>query len=105
MTFVEPGHVYRLRDVGFGTLHCLAVDTKPAPDLEDSFGALRVTLATQRHSFPDWVRFTSGDPCPGYAVVYDYERVGTEEIKENLGALSLDTWIEVRVALKRRLGL
>lgn len=105
MITVGPGHVYRLRDAGFGALHCLAVDTRPAPDLEDSFGALRVTVTSRHHDFPDWIRLSSGDPCAGYIVVYDYERVGFDEVEDDLGPLSLDTRTAVRAALKRRPNL
>lgn len=98
----KPGHIYRMNNPHHKTLHCLAVDTRPAPGLEDSFGALRVTVTSRHHDFPDWIRLTSGDPCAGYIVVYDYERVGFDEIAEDLGPLSAESATAVREALRRR---
>lgn len=101
----ELGHIYRLEDPEYGRLHCLAVFVKEFPGLEKSFEALRVTVTSQRLDFPHWKRLSSGDPCTGYVVLYHRERVDHEEIAEDLGPLSMESWVDVRTSLRRLWGL
>jgi mRNA-degrading endonuclease toxin of MazEF toxin-antitoxin module len=105
MIILKRGHVYRMEDPEYGRLHCLALAVQSVPGMEDSFLAIRVTVTSQRLDFPGWVRMTSGDPCAGYVVVHDVDRVDTEEVSEDLGPLSGDTLFTVEQALKRVLGL
>lgn len=106
MILPKRGHVYRLEeDPEFGRTHCLAVAVQHIPGMEDTFLAVRVTITSQRHDFPTWVRMTSGDPCAGYVVVYDIDRRDNEEITEDLGPLSLATLLNVERELQRCLGL
>jgi mRNA interferase MazF len=92
-------------DQEYGTLHCLVISTLPAHDTDDSALAVRITMTTKAHSFPGWVRLSSGDPVGGYAVTHDLDRVDPDELKEDLGEISLDTLVKVRQALKHMLGL
>jgi mRNA-degrading endonuclease toxin of MazEF toxin-antitoxin module len=89
----------------YGRLHCLAIAVQSVPGMENSFRALRVTVTGQRHDFPGWVRLTSGDPCAGYVVVHDIDRVDTDELNEELGPLSPVTMLAVEQQIKRMLGL
>lgn len=104
---IEPfrGHVYRMVDDEYGTLYCLVISTIPAFEADSSCLAARVTLTTQRHDFPGWVRLKSGDPCGGYVVTHDLDRVDHDELKEDIGPLSAETLLQVERALKRMLGL
>lgn len=101
----ERGNVYRMEDPEYGRLHCLAIAVQSVPGMGDSFLALRVTVTGQRLDFPGWVRLTSGDPCAGYAVVHDVDRVDLDELTEDLGPLSPVTLLAVEQQLKRMLGL
>lgn len=101
----KRGHVYRMEDPEYGRLHCLALAVQSVPGMEDSFLAVRVTVTGQRHDFPGWVRLVSGDPCAGYVVVHDLDRVDTCELSEDLGHLAMVTLLEVERELKRMLGL
>jgi mRNA-degrading endonuclease toxin of MazEF toxin-antitoxin module len=101
----KRGCVYRMEDPEYGRLHCLALAVQSVPGMEDSFLALRVSVTGQRLDFPGWVRLTSGDPCAGYAVVHDIDRVDIEELAEELGPLSPVTMLAVEQQIKRMLGL
>lgn len=107
MSSIEPtrGHIYRMYDPEYGTLHCLVISTIPASDVEDNCLAMRVTVTGKAHSFPYWVRLGSGDPGFGYVVVHDLDRVDHDELKEDLGPLSAETMGRVERELKRVLGL
>lgn len=106
---IEPqrGHVYRIQDPEYGTLHCLAVAVKTGPDGGDCL-AVRVTVTGQRLSFPGWVRMGSGDPAGGYITVSDIEdldHVDREELVDDLGVLSPETMMLVEKELRKMLGL
>lgn len=103
MSVIEPrrGHVYRMFDQDYGTLHCLVISTLPAYDTDDSCLAVRITVTGTVHHFPGWVRLSSGDPVGGYAVTHDLDRADPEEMKEDLGPLSMDSMVKVEQALKR----
>lgn len=102
----KRGHVYRLEeDPDFGRMHCLAVAAQDIPGMEGTFLAVRVTVTSQRHDFPMWVRLTSGDPCAGYVVTHDIDRRDNDEIVEDLGHLAMTTLLDVERELKRYLGL
>lgn len=110
MSSINPqrGHVYRMEDPDYGTLHCLAVAIPPAELNDDAFLALRVTVTrNHRLNFPNWVRMRSGDPTAGYVAVTipDLDHVACDELTEDLGPLSLETMVEVEKALKTVLGL
>lgn len=105
MIHPQRGHIYRMEDPGYGRLHCLAIATQEFPGMENSFQAIRVTVTGQRYDFPLWVRLSSGDPCAGYVVIHDLDRVDTVELTEDLGPLSPDTLFTVEQALKRMLRL
>lgn len=106
MTIVpKRGHVYRMEDPEYGRLHCLALAVQSVPGMEDSFLAVRVTVTGQRHDFPGWVRLVSGDPCAGYVVVHDLDRIDVDELSEDLGPLSASTMLQVEQQLSRMLGL
>lgn len=98
------GHVYRMHDEEYGTLFCLVLSSSYA-QLEDTCIAVRVTVTNELREFPGWVRLGSGDPAFGYVVTQDIDRVDHEELKEELGELSLETMGRVERALKRVLGL
>ena len=99
------GHVYRIEDPDYGTLHCLCVSTERGTDSPDSFLAVRVTVTRQPRDFPGWVRLGSGDPVPGYAATDDLDRVEYDELAEDLGEISMETQLGVNQALRRMLGL
>ena len=99
------GHIYRMYDPDYGTLHCLVISSEQVHGTEGSSLALRVTVTSQRYNFPYWVRLSSGDPCPGYAIAYDLDRVDHDELKEDLGELSAPTMLLVDQALRRHLSL
>lgn len=101
----ERGHIYRMIDDEYGTLHCLVVSTIPAFEADSSCLAARVTVTRDKHDFPGWVRLASGDPGFGYVVTHDLDRVDLSELKEDLGELSIDTMMEVGRALRKMLGV
>jgi mRNA-degrading endonuclease toxin of MazEF toxin-antitoxin module len=94
-----------MHDQQYGTMHCLVISTLPAYDSDDSALTVRVTLTSKAHNFPGWVRLNSGDPVGGYAVTHDLDRVDPDELKEDLGELSLDTLVKVRQALRRMIDV
>lgn len=101
----QRGHVYRMSDPEYGTLHCLVISIASSYQGDESVLAVRVTVTGQIHRFPGWVRMTSGDPCAGYVVVGDLDRVDCEEFSQDLGPLSATTLFETEQALKKMLGL
>lgn len=101
----QRGHVYRMHDDEYGAMHCLVISTIPSADDDDSSIALRIAVTTTPHHFPYWVRLSSGDPTFGYVVIHDLDRVGHDELKEDLGLLSLETMVNVERSLKRLLNL
>lgn len=98
------GHIYRMHDPEYGTLFCLVVSAA-REELEDTCIAVRVSVTSERRDFPGWVRLSTGDPAFGYVVTQDLDRVDDDELKEDLGAVSVETMVEVGRALKRLLGL
>lgn len=104
---IEPkrGHIYRMEDPEYGRLHCLAIAVQSVPGLEGSFLAVRVTLMPRRVDFSGWVRLSSGDPCGGYIVVHDLDRVEICELADDLGMISMPTLNAVERSLKWMLGL
>lgn len=105
MTFVPPrGHIYRMNDPEYGTLFCLVVSAVYAR-LEETCVAVRVSVTNETRDFPGWVRLQSGDPAFGYVVTHDIDQVEHSELKEDLGALSMETMNAVEQALRRVLGL
>lgn len=105
MIHPQRGHVYRMEDPEYGRLHCLAIAVQEFPGMENSFQAIRVTVTGQRHDFPLWIRMHSGDPCAGYVVVHDLDRVDTDELTDDCGPLSSETLFSVEQALKKMLRL
>lgn len=101
----ERGHVYRMKDPEYGTLHCLVVSTVTAGHEDRSCIAVRVAMTADRHLFPFWVRLSSGDPGCGYVDVTDLDRVDAGELVDDLGEVTDRTWHEVQQSLKRMLGL
>jgi mRNA-degrading endonuclease toxin of MazEF toxin-antitoxin module len=101
----KRGHVYRMQGYASGPLHCLAIATSPVHPGDESFLAVRVSVTGQQLHFPYWVRLRSGDPCGGYVVVHDLDRVDLDELTEDLGPLSFESMFEVEKALKGMLGL
>lgn len=99
------GHVYRMTDPEYGTLYCLAISVVPSYEGDRSILAVRVTVTGQMHHFPGWVRMNSGDPCGGYVVTHDLDRVDLDELTEDYGPLSMDTMVDVEKALRRMLGI
>lgn len=107
MSVIQPerGHVYRIHDDEYGRMHCLVISTVPSHDADTSCLALRVAVTNRRFHFPYWVKLGSGDPGFGYVVVHDLDRVGHDEMKEDLGPLSLETMMSVKQSLKRLFDL
>lgn len=107
MTTVEPvrGHIYQMHDEEYGRLFCLAISTIPLSETDSSFLAVRVTVTNESHSFPWWVRLTSGDPAFGYVVTHDLDRVDVDELKEDLGEVSMETMYKVGQSLRRLIGV
>jgi mRNA-degrading endonuclease toxin of MazEF toxin-antitoxin module len=101
----KRGHVYRMNDPEYGTLYCLAVSVMGAYEDDDSILAVRVTVTSQAHRFPGWVRMSSGDPCTGYVVTHDLDRVDIDELATDCGPLSVETMLDVEKALRRMLGI
>lgn len=98
------GHVYRMHDESYGTLFCLTLPTLYG-QLHGSCLAVRVSVTQETRDFPGWVRLTAGDPAFGYVVTQDIDRVGHDELKEDLGPLSVATMLQTEQTLKRVLGL
>jgi mRNA-degrading endonuclease toxin of MazEF toxin-antitoxin module len=94
-----------MQDPEYGRLHCLAIGTSPVHPGDTSILAIRVTVTGQQLHSPYWVRLRSGDPCGGYVVVHDLDRVDLDELTEDLGPLSFESMFEVEKALKGTLGL
>lgn len=98
------GHIYRMHDPEYGTLFCLVVSVA-REELGDTCIAVRVSVTKERRAFPGWVRLGSGDPAFGYVITQDIDRADHEELKEDLGEVSMETMADVGRALKRMLGL
>ncbi len=93
-----------MHDEEYGTLFCLAMSTAYA-QLHESFLAVRVSVTREARDFPGWVRLHAGDPDFGYVVAHDIDRVDRDELKEDLGPLSVGTMLGVEDVVKRVLGL
>lgn len=101
----QRGHVYRIQDPDYGTLHCLCVSAGRGYTNPDSFQAVRIAVTRERHEFPGWIRMNSGDPIPGYAATDDLDRIDYDELAEDLGEVTMETMDAVRRALRRELEL
>lgn len=100
----QRGNLYRLHDPEYGTFYCLAISA-PYAEMDGGCIAVRVSLTNEHRDFPGWVRLGTGDPAFGYVVTPDIDRVDHDELKEDLGPLSLGTMVQVDQALKKVLGL
>lgn len=101
----QRGHIYRMKTSESQTLYCLVVIPPGINGLDDECKAVRVTVTHEHHSFPYWVRLSSGDPVSGYVVVHDLSWVGTEELESDLGEVSMETMVTVKQNLRRMFDL
>lgn len=98
------GHVYRIA-IGTETLVGLVVSADWLNAEQDTCITLLVVADRSAPPLPHWVRLKSGDPAFGHVVCRDIGMVHKDELKEDLGPMSMETMVEVGQALRRVLGL
>lgn len=103
----QRGHIYRiLRDPDSEiALLGLVVSTNAQNSQHDKCVVVQVIGRKDVPSLPSFVPLRSGDPAFGHVVVRHVGRATRSELKEDLGALSLDTMLRVEQVLRLVLGL
>lgn len=106
MSIIEAryGHIYRLcldQDV---TVLGIIVSNDRLNALYDEYITAQVATSKEHDGTAGAVRLNPGDPAFGYIICRDIGMVLQEELKEDLGPVSLETRVEMEQALRRVLG-
>jgi mRNA interferase MazF len=106
MVPAQRAHIYRIQfDPEIAVLG-LIVSADWLNAQSDEYMVAQVTASgADQRGMPGSVRLTSGDPAFGYIVCRDVGMVDHEEVKEDLGEVSMETMNEVSNALKLVLSL
>jgi mRNA-degrading endonuclease toxin of MazEF toxin-antitoxin module len=101
------GHIYRvILDPEATAMLCLIITDNIHNDRATEYSSLLVTAdRSVPPGLPGWVRLSAGDPAFGHAVVEPPRTVFLHELKEDLGAISMETMHTINQALKRLMGL
>lgn len=104
----QRGHVYRVMigPTAESAILCLVVSSNAHNAQESKYACVLVTSERNAPAgLPSWVRLASGDPAFGHIVCSHIDMIFPEELKEDLGSVSMETELKVNQALKRMLGL
>jgi mRNA-degrading endonuclease toxin of MazEF toxin-antitoxin module len=102
---VKRGHVYRVV-LGQGSAVLGLILSNDRHNAEyDEYVTAQVAASREHEGTGGSVRLKSGDPAFGYVICRDIGMVHREELKEDVGPLSMETMIEVERTLKQVLGL
>lgn len=107
MNLIVPqrGHIYRIALQPDVAVLGLVISNNIHNRAYDDCVTTAVTGKIREHGLPGSVRLGSGDPAFGFIVCRDIGMVAREEIKEDLGEVSVGTMDEVGRMLKMVLGL
>lgn len=97
-------HIYRVcldQDV---TVLGIVVSNDRLNDTYDEFITAQVATSKEHDGTAGSVRLKSGDPAFGYIICRDIGMVALDELKEDLGPVSLETQVEMERALRQVLG-
>ena len=102
---VKRGHVFRVV-LGQGpTVLGLVLSNDRHNTEYDEYVTAQVAASKEHEGTGGSVRLKSGDPAFGYVICRDIGMVHREELKEDIGPLSMETMLEVERTLKQVLGL
>lgn len=99
------GHIYRVRLEQDVTVLGIIVSNNRLNATYDEYITAQVAGSKEHDGTAGSVRLKSGDPAFGYIICRDIGMVLHEELEEDLGAVSLETQVEVERALRQVLGL
>ncbi|SRR6266576_1420369 len=103
---VQRGHVYRILIDPETPALVLVISSNAHNTRTDEYITLPISARRSLPGpLPSWVPLRAGDPAFGYVVACCADMVAQDELKEDLGALSLETLSQVEQALRRVLGL
>ena len=82
----------------------IVVSNNRLNDTYDEFITAQVATSKEHDGTAGSVRLKSGDPAFGYIICRDIGMVALDELKEDLGPVSLETQVEMERALRQVLG-
>lgn len=97
-------HVYRICLDGDVTVLGIIVSNDRLNSTYDEYITAQVTTSKDHDGTAGSVRLKSGDPAFGYIICRDIGMVERDELREDLGPVSLETQLEMEKALRHVLG-
>lgn len=98
------GRLYRA-DVGFGKKPWLVVSNNARNSALEECLVVRITTTSKHQELPSRVALGQNDPLQGFVVCDDLGPMYLDQIEEDLGALSLNTMVQVGAALRHVLAI
>jgi mRNA-degrading endonuclease toxin of MazEF toxin-antitoxin module len=101
----KRGHIYRVALEQDSTVLGLILSNDRLNGEYDEYVTAQVAASKDHEGTGGAVRLKSGDPVFGYVICRDIGMVHQEELKEDLGKLSMETMVEVERSLRTVVGL
>lgn len=101
----KRGHVYRIAMEPDVIVMAVIVTIDWLNDQRDFYSACQITTSRVHEGTLGAVRLKSGDPAFGYVICREVTSVYADELKEDLGPVSIETMMEIERSLRRVFGL
>lgn len=105
MITAQRGHIYRIAFTPDTVVLGLIISADRFNERSQEYAALQVSANPVHEYTAAAVRLSAGDPAFGHVICRDIGMIHHGELKEDLGALTMSTLLDVEHRLKRFLGL
>lgn len=101
----KRGHVYRIALAQDVIVRGIILSNDRLNDGRDEYIVAQIVASKEHEGTGGAVRLTSGDPAFGYIICRDLGMVHHDELKEDLGPVTLETIVALQRSLRNVLGL